>query len=188
MSQLPPIPGQQPQQHGQPQYGQPQQQPQYGQPAPGYGQPSPFGGQPTSYGPPAPYAVGPTDQVAPAFVDLTVQGSSMTSSLVPPRVRVNGFPLQDGYGLRRVSVPPGPVRVDVTMQWMREYGQASLVFTAEPGQVVPVFYAGPWHQFTTGSIGHQKQSRKGVGFLVGLVALPVAIMLVAAVAIVSTMA
>ena len=36
-----------------------------------------------------------------------------------------------------------------------------------PGEVVPVFYAVPWHQFSTGSIGYQKQQRKGLAPLVG---------------------
>ena len=54
-----------------------------------------------------------------------------------------------------------PNRVEVSTRWMREYGQASLDVVVRPGEVVPVFYAVPWHQFSTGSIGHEKQPRKG---------------------------
>ena len=52
--------------------------------------------------------------------------------------------------------------------WLREYGQASLEVDVAPGQVVPVFYALPWHQFTRGAIGLEKQRRPGVGALVGI--------------------
>jgi hypothetical protein len=92
---------------------------------------------------------------------LTLQGSVMTSSMVPPSVRINGYAVPTSYGENRIPVHPGPVRVDVDCQWMRTYGQASLDFHAQPGQQVPVYYALPWHQFTTGSIGHVKQKRKG---------------------------
>ena len=44
---------------------------------------------------------------------------------------------------------------------MKEYGQASLDVVVQPGEVVPVFYAVPWHQFSRGSIGHEQQKRKG---------------------------
>lgn len=100
-------------------------------------------------------------QPPPAFVDLTLQGSVMTSSLVPPSVRVNGYPVPTSYGLNHVPVPPGPVRVDVSCQWMRTYGQATLTGTLGPGQRMPVFYAVPWHQFTRGAIGHEPQKRPG---------------------------
>jgi hypothetical protein len=32
-----------------------------------------------------------------------------------------------------------------------------------------VFYASPYHQFTSGSIGHSKVKRKGLGVLLGVV-------------------
>ena len=35
-------------------------------------------------------------------------------------------------------------------------------------QAVPVFYASPFHQFTSGSIGHSKVKRKGLGTLLGV--------------------
>lgn len=106
---------------------------------------------------------------------LTLQGSVMTSSMVPPAVRVNGYRVPTSYGENVIPVYAGPVRVDVDCQWLRTFGQASLSFQVQPGQVVPVFYAVPWHQFTTGSIGHLQQKRKGAGaglaVLGGLVAL-----------------
>ena len=147
MSTLPPPPGF----NGQPQYGQPQpyapQQQQYGQ------QPQP------QYAPPD--AVPGQAQQPVAYLDLTVQGSRMTSNVIPPNIWVNGRPLTPEYGRRQVPVPAGPVRVDAEVQWTKKFGQASIVFQAQPGQTIPVFYAAPMHVFANGNIGHVKQSRPG---------------------------
>jgi hypothetical protein len=97
----------------------------------------------------------------PAFVDLTVQGSSFSSSLIPPTITINGWRVQPGYGRRVLPVAPGPVRVDGEAQWWRTHGQATLTFTAAPGQTVPVFYAAPMNVFTGGSLGHVPQRRRG---------------------------
>lgn len=104
------------------------------------------------------------------MLHLTVQGSMFTSNMIPPTVHLNGYPVPVKYGLNAIPVPAGPVRVDVYSQWMRQYGQASLDCHVQPNQVVPVFYASPFHQFTTGSIGHEKVKRKGIGAIYGLIA------------------
>jgi hypothetical protein len=110
----------------------------------------------------------PPQQPPPAptgWVALTIQGSVMTSSFVPPKVWMNGHPVPVSYGENPVPVHPGLIRVDVRSQWLREYGQATLDIQVEPGQTVPVFYAGPMHQFSAGRIGHVKQERPGkLGF------------------------
>lgn len=103
-------------------------------------------------------------------VALTVQGSVMTSNAITPSCRINGYPVKVRYGENLVPVPAGPARVDLSAQWLRTYGQAAIEFQVQPGQTVPVFYAAPMHQFTTGSIGHQKVKRKGVGAFIGLMA------------------
>lgn len=112
-------------------------------------------------------------------VDLTIQGSVMTSSMITPDAWINGHPVRVAYGTTPVPVPAGPVRVDLSAQWLRRYGQATLEFTLEPGQRVPVHYVAPMHQFTTGSIGHEPVKRKGMTAflltLVGIVALVAAI-------------
>lgn len=107
---------------------------------------------------------------------LTLQGSALTSNMITPTVTVNGHPIRTQYGRQDVPVPAGPVHVEASAQWMRIYGQAALDFTVQPGQVVPVFYAAPMHQFATGSMGHEQQKRKGVGaFIVTLVVVVVVI-------------
>lgn len=115
------------------------------------------------------------------WLQLTLQGSVLTSSVVPPTVRLNGYQVPTSYGLNTIPLPAGRWHVDVHCQWLREFGQAALDFDLAPGQQVPVYYAAPLHQFTTGSIGFGKQKRKGIGcflvliaFLVLLVALVVA--------------
>lgn len=114
-----------------------------------------------SYQPPA--QPGPMGTIA-----LTLQGSVMTSNMIVPSVTVNGYPVPTRYGRQDIPVHPGPVHIEASAQWLRTYGQASLDFTVQPGQVVPVFYAAPMHQFTTGSMGHEQQKRKGVGAFVGI--------------------
>lgn len=165
--------GQQPQQSTDPQQGS-------GSPVPaGYGVPA---HAPAGLGTPAPAGYGapvpaPQGSGAQAAIDLTIQGNVMMRSFVPPTVWVNGHALTAKYGQRLVPVAAGPVRVDVECQWLRKYGQASLTFDAQPGQTVPVFYAAPMHQFTTGNIGHVKQKYKGLGFVWGIVGFAIAVIL-----------
>lgn len=134
-------------------------------PGPAYARP---GVQPGPAGAPA----GPA-RVPPAgptgVVEFTVQGSELTTNLVTPTAFINGHRFVTRYGHQSIVVPAGPVRVEVHTQWMRRYGQATLEFVMQPGQHVPVYYAAPYHQFTTGSIGHTEQKRKGLGGLVLIV-------------------
>ncbi len=103
-------------------------------------------------------------------VHLTVQGSVMTSNVITPTASINGYPVKVRYGANPIPVPAGPVRIELSNTWLRTYGQASIQFTLQPGQDVPVFYAAPWHQFTTGSIGYEKVKRKGAGAFIGIIA------------------
>jgi hypothetical protein len=57
---------------------------------------------------------------------------------------------------------------------MRRYGDAELDLVLQPGQAVEVFYAAPYNQFTSGSMGFTKQPRKGLALLL----VPLAILLV----------
>ena len=129
---------------------------------------------------PPPYAPGPPQPPGPppGFIVLTVQGSALTSNVITPKVRLNGFPVGTSYGENSLPVPPGRWHVDVDNQWMRTYGQAAIDVEVASGQAVRLFYAAPWHQFTTGSIGFGKQRRKGSGFF--LVLMLVVLLLVAA--------
>ncbi|MFT4298171.1 MAG: hypothetical protein QM597_00820 [Aeromicrobium sp.] len=119
--------------------------------------------------PPAPQPTG--------TVYLTVQGSVMTSSMLTPNAWINGYPVTVRYGANPIPVPAGPVRVDLSAQWMRTYGQASIAFMLAPGQTVPVYYAAPMHQFTTGSIGFEPVKRKGVTGFVAIMAVVALVML-----------
>ena len=110
-------------------------------------------------------------------VALTIQGSVMTSNMIVPTVTVNGRPIRTRYGRQDIPVPAGPVHIEGSAQWLRTYGQAALDFTLQPGQVVPVFYATPMHQFTTGSMGHEQQKRKGVGGFVAILAILVLVVI-----------
>ncbi len=91
-----------------------------------------------------------------------MQGTAGWTSWIAPEVYVNGWILPQGFGRSTVPVPPGRVRVDAAAQWTKKYGQASLDLQAAPGQVIPVFYAMPYHVFAKGAIGHVKQHRPGL--------------------------
>jgi len=106
-------------------------------------------------------------QPAQGTIRLTIQGNELTAGMITPTVVVSGHRVNSRFGTMDVPVWAGSNRVEVSTRWMREYGQASLEVLVRPGEVVPVFYAVPWHQFSTGSIGYQKQQRKGLAPLVG---------------------
>lgn len=115
----------------------------------------------------------------PSSILLTLQGSEMTSNMITPTVLFNGHRVPARYGPQTIPVYPGPLQIDVHAQWLRRYGEATLRVDVQPGQQIPVFYAAPYHQFTSGSIGHEKQRRKG-----GLASLGVAGAILAVVLIV----
>ncbi len=100
-------------------------------------------------------------QPAQGTIRLTIQGNELTAGMLTPTVVVSGHRVNSRFGTMDVPVWAGPNRVDVHTTWMKEYGQASLDVVVRPGEVVPVFYAVPWHQFSRGSIGHERQKRKG---------------------------
>ncbi|NIK55780.1 hypothetical protein [Kribbella shirazensis] len=109
-------------------------------------------------------------QVPTGMLQLTIQGSALTSNMIPPTVHLNGHPVSVKYGRNDIPVFAGPLHIDIHSQWIRVYGQAALDCTVLPNQAVPVFYASPFHQFTSGSIGHSKVKRKGLGTFFALMA------------------
>ncbi|MDN5726349.1 MAG: hypothetical protein L0G99_10535 [Propionibacteriales bacterium] len=129
------------------------------------------GGQYSPQGGPRPQDPAPqTDGLDPSTaIRLHVQGSVLTSSLIPPTFTFNGHNIPiSGFGDHVIPVPPGPHHIKAAAQWMREYGQAELTANVAPGQTVDVFYAAPLHQFSTGSMGFERQRAKGKGVLFGL--------------------
>ena len=109
-------------------------------------------------------------QAAQGTIRLTIQGSELTTNLVAPTLRVNGWPVASRYGTQDLPVWAGRNHLDLEVQWMRTYGQAGIDVEVGPGEVVQVWYAAPFHQFTGGAIGFEKQRKPGAGFLWGLLA------------------
>jgi hypothetical protein len=127
-----------------------------------------FQQQPSQFQPHPPQQYQP--QAPMGMLHLTIQGSVMTSNLIPPTVLLNGYPIQVRYGRNDIPVYAGPLHIDISSRWMLTYGKAALDCTVLPNQAVPVFYASPYHQFASaGSIGHSKVKRNGLGFVLGLV-------------------
>ena len=102
---------------------------------------------------------------------LTLQGNVMTSNMITPTVLLNGHLMTSRYGENVYPVPPGRWRIEVYAQWLRRYGQAAMDVDVAEGQTVRVYYAAPLHQFTTGSIGLEKQPRKGKVLGIGVLVL-----------------
>jgi hypothetical protein len=118
-------------------------------------------------------------QVATGHLRFHVQGSVLTSSMITPTVLINNQVVKASYGPNDYFLPAGLYRVSAYAQWMRQYGQAALDVAVHPGQTVETFYAAPLHQFTTGSMGFTKQSRKGLGLFLGLMAVVLVFVLAA---------
>ena len=115
------------------------------------------------------------------WLRLTLQGSVMTSSMITPAVVVNGWRVPVQYGENVIPVHAGPNRIDVSCQWLKKYGQATLVTMVPDGGQVAVYYAAPMHQFSRGAIGYEKQRRPGVlgfGLMLGVILLVVLALIV----------
>jgi hypothetical protein len=111
-------------------------------------------------------------QVATGHLRVNIQGSVMTSSIVPPTLLINNQVVRSSYGPNDFVLPAGQYHVSAYAQWMRRYGEAALDLVLQPGHAVEVFYAAPFNQFTSGSMGFAKQQRKGLA----LVLVPLAFM------------
>ena len=96
------------------------------------------------------------------WLRLTLQGNVMTSSMITPAVTVNGWRVPSQYGENVIPVHAGPNRIDVSCQWLMKFGEATLETQVPAGGQVSAFYAPPWHQFSRGAIGYEKQKRPGV--------------------------
>ncbi len=124
----------------------------------------------TTPGPTAPTSVtgqspAPTD---PGRVRFHLQGTKILTSFTVPTVTIDGHLVPSQYGETVYPVAPGRHRVAAQAQWLRTYGQADLAVDVEPGTVVDVWYAAPHNQFSRGSMGFEKQRRKGLVLFVGL--------------------
>lgn len=154
------------------------------QPPPGF-QPQGFQppGPPPSAPPvqPATSPQGAAGQPTPGFISLTVQGNVMTSNALTPTVLLNGHQMKTHYGENTFPVPPGTWRVEVYCQWLRRYGQAQMDVQIGEGQATRLFYAPPFHQFSTGAIGYEKQKRKGVAVFAALMVFIVLVVVLAVV-------
>jgi len=97
------------------------------------------------------------------WLRLVLQGSAMSSSMITPAVTVNGYRVPAQYGENVIPVHAGPNRVDVSCQWLKRFGEATLETTVPEGGQVLAYYAAPLHQWSRGAIGYERQRRPGKG-------------------------
>ncbi|HMM93540.1 MAG: hypothetical protein IE926_09535 [Micrococcales bacterium] len=117
---------------------------------------------------------GPAGSHPTGTVRLTLHGSGPMAGLTPT-VHVGGHLVRVRWGTQDVPVWAGRVRVEAYSQWLRRYGQAEIDVDVAPGEVVPVHYAPPWHQFARGAIGTTPQRRPGAWFNVAVFGLLVGV-------------
>ncbi len=127
--------------------------------------------------PPGPPQPEPASQQQMGWLRLTLQGSAMTSSMITPAVLINGWRVPAQYGDNVIPVHAGPNRIDVSCQWLKKFGEATLETTVPAGGQVSAYYAAPMHQFSRGAIGYEKQKRPGaLGFGVMMAVLLLAVL------------
>lgn len=107
---------------------------------------------------------------------LHLQGNVLTRTITPS-VAINGQWVPVSFGVNDLPVYAGPLSLFAQTQWLRTYGQAELSLTVEPQRTVEVWYVPPMHQFTTGSMGFEKQKSRGKGVYVAILAFIVLVIL-----------
>lgn len=129
--------------------------------------------------PAAPYPTHGGQPPSPsAVIRLTIQGSKFSTNIVTPTVTLNGLLVPSQYGTQDYTVLPGVTRVEIFSSWYRQYGQAEADVSLAPGNMVELYYAVPWHQFTRGALGTVKQKRPGLlPFVLVMTAIPLAVLL-----------
>lgn len=96
--------------------------------------------------------------------------------MIAPQVTFNGYPVVVmNHGTAMIPVQPGTYVINVQNTWMWTFGRAALQVDVLPGQSVPVFYGGPYVSFERGELGVVPQQRRGLGWLIGLSVLPIAV-------------
>lgn len=125
---------------------------------------------------------GPQLQPGQGLLRVNIQGSVMTSSMLVPKLLVDGYEVASVYGANAFAVAAGRHQVELYAQWMRRYGQASMAVEVPAGGVLDVFYAAPLHQFSRGSIGLTKQPHKGMALFGVMIAFVLVVVIGAMVA------
>lgn len=150
---------QQPQQFGPPlvqppapQYQQPAQpvppQPQYQQPGPQYQPQQQWQQQPT----PPPVTAWQTLHLTTA----KPKGAGYWPQ-IPVVVRIDGYEYRPGWGTSQYTIPADrPVRVQCSMAWLWEFGNAEIVIV--PGQPPVLDYLAPAQQWSGGSLAPRGQA------------------------------
>lgn len=110
-------------------------------------------------------------QAPPAYLKLTLQGNILLA-MVTPSAYLDGQPLPVKYGENVFAIHPGDHLVAAHAQSFFAYGRAEQQISAEPGQVVELWYAPPAVTFLKGRMGATRQKIAGMtGFLVGIAAI-----------------
>lgn len=108
----------------------------------------------------------------------------LSASMISPRATIDGYPAPVRWEQNAFPVTPGQHHVHVAASYLWEYGPADQPVTIYPGQSVEVHYSPPLATLgVRGRIGFEPQPVAGMAFVVTLVAIPLLIALIVAIAI-----
>ncbi|MGA4668373.1 hypothetical protein ACPCG0_01010 [Propionibacteriaceae bacterium Y1923] len=113
---------------------------------------------------------------------LTIEGTRLTSNLVPPRVSIDTTEHETVYGANGFDVPAGRHKVRVWSPWMSTAGEAETTVEVPPGGAVALFYSAPGFPGAPGRLGPEPHRRAGAGLVTAMLVIMVVLVIAALVA------
>jgi len=122
---------------------------------------------------PSPVAPSPS-----ALTIVTKKTPGSLGALMKPTAVINGHTVSLEWGTNVIPAPPGVHDIHVHCQYLWKIGKARITVDNTTAPAPPVYYASPWTNFTNGAIGFQPVTNPGVGGLVVLAIIPLALLFV----------
>ncbi|HEY0641459.1 MAG TPA: hypothetical protein VGD67_27840 [Pseudonocardiaceae bacterium] len=133
---------------------------------------------PQHYPPAAPAAgYGPQPGWGRIVVDCSYTSLSFLLAATGPTVMVDGQPRGWQWGATVIDVPAGTHHVHAHTRYMGQIGKADASVPVGPGQLVTMYYRAPLTVFSKGRFTGAPQSAPGMGAMIALVAVPIAVVL-----------
>jgi hypothetical protein len=102
----------------------------------------------------------------------------LSSSLISPIVKIDGYPATARWEQNSYPVPAGHRQIEVASNYLWQYGRATMGVDVPSGQAVEVHYSGPVMTFMGGKLGFTQQPRPGMLAFWLIIALPIVLVLI----------